>query len=51
MPMGIESGRAEIPGRAEDLARYAESLNNRPHKTPGYLKPSKRLAELLTRPT
>jgi IS30 family transposase len=31
---------------AEDLARYAESLNNRPRKTLGYMKPSQRLAEL-----
>lgn len=32
---------------AEDLARYARSLNNRPRKTLGYFKPSERLAELL----
>jgi transposase, IS30 family len=32
---------------AEDLARYAHSLNNRPRKTLGYMKPSERLAELL----
>jgi transposase, IS30 family len=32
---------------AEDLARYARSLNNRPRKTLGYMKPSERLAELL----
>jgi IS30 family transposase len=32
---------------AEDLARYAGSLNDRPRKTLGYLKPSERLAELL----
>ena len=32
---------------AEDLARYARSLNDRPRKTLGYLKPSERLAELL----
>jgi IS30 family transposase len=32
---------------AEDLARYAESLNNRPRKTLGYMKPSERLTELL----
>jgi len=32
---------------AEDLARYAYSLNNRPRKTLGYMKPSERLAELL----
>ena len=32
---------------AEDLARYARSLNNRPRKTLGYMKPSERLAELI----
>ena len=32
---------------AEDLARIARSLNNRPRKTLGYMKPSERLAELL----
>jgi len=32
---------------AEDLARFAHSLNNRPRKTLGYMKPSERLAELL----
>lgn len=32
---------------AEDLARYARSLNNRPRKTLGYMKPSERLTELL----
>ena len=32
---------------AEDLARDARSLNDRPRKTLGYLKPSERLAELL----
>ena len=32
---------------AEELARFAESLNNRPRKTLGYMKPSERLAELL----
>ena len=32
---------------ADDLTRYARSLNNRPRKTLGYLKPSERLAELL----
>jgi IS30 family transposase len=32
---------------AEDLARYAESLNNRPRKTLGYMTPSERLAELI----
>jgi transposase, IS30 family len=32
---------------AQDLARYAQSLNNRPRKTLGYMKPSERLAELI----
>src|SRR4051794_14965550 len=32
---------------AADLARYAQSLNNRPRKTLGYMTPSERLAELL----
>jgi transposase, IS30 family len=32
---------------AEDLTRFAHSLNNRPRKTLGYMKPSERLAELL----
>ncbi len=32
---------------AEDLARYARSLNNRPRKTLGYMKPSERLAEII----
>jgi transposase, IS30 family len=32
---------------AEDLARFARSLNNRPRKTLRYMKPSERLAELL----
>jgi hypothetical protein len=31
----------------EDLARFARSLNNRPRKTLGYMKPSERLAQLL----
>jgi IS30 family transposase len=30
----------------EDLQRFADSLNNRPRKTLGYLKPSEKLAEL-----
>lgn len=34
---------------AQDLARYAHSLNNRPRKTLGYMTPSERLAELLAR--
>ena len=32
---------------AEELARFSYSLNNRPRKTLGYVKPSERLAELL----
>jgi IS30 family transposase len=32
---------------AEDLARIAQSLNNRPRKTLGYMKPSEKLTELL----
>ena len=32
---------------AEDLARIAASLNNRPRKTLGFMKPSERLAALL----
>ena len=32
---------------ADDLARIARSLNNRPRKTLGYMKPSEKLAELL----
>jgi IS30 family transposase len=32
---------------AEDLAEIARSLNNRPRKTLGYLKPSEKLTELL----
>jgi transposase, IS30 family len=31
----------------EDLERFQNSLNNRPRKTLGYLKPSERLAELV----
>jgi transposase, IS30 family len=31
----------------EDLARIAKSLNNRPRKTLGFLKPSEKLAELI----
>jgi hypothetical protein len=34
---------------AEELARYARSLNNRPRKTLGYMTPSERLAELIAR--
>ena len=32
---------------AADLARIAASLNNRPRKTLGFMKPSEKLAELL----
>jgi IS30 family transposase len=32
---------------AEDLARIANSLNNRPRETLGFLKPAEKLAELL----
>ena len=32
---------------ADDLARIASSLNDRPRKTLGYMKPSEKLAELL----
>jgi transposase, IS30 family len=32
---------------AEELARIARSLNNRPRKTLGYMKPSEKLAELI----
>jgi len=32
---------------AEDLARFATSLNNRPRETLGFMKPSEKLAELL----
>ena len=32
---------------ANDLARIARSLNNRPRKTLGYMTPSEKLAELL----
>ena|SRR2546426_2910844 len=32
---------------AEDLARIAQSLNNRPRKTLGFMKPSEKLTELL----
>jgi transposase, IS30 family len=32
---------------ADDLARIAHSLNNRPRKTLGYVKPSERLAEII----
>jgi transposase, IS30 family len=32
---------------AEDLARFARSLNNRPRETLGFMKPSEKLAEIL----
>ena len=32
---------------ADDLARFSRSLNNRPRKTLGFMKPSEKLAELL----
>ena len=32
---------------AEDLARIARSLNNRPRKTLGFMKPSEKLTELV----
>ena len=32
---------------AKDLNRFARSLNDRPRKTLGYMKPSEKLAELL----
>jgi transposase, IS30 family len=32
---------------AEDLARFAHSLNNQPRKTLGFMKPSEKLAEFL----
>ncbi|MEA2716383.1 MAG: hypothetical protein QOI99_700, partial [Actinomycetota bacterium] len=34
---------------ARDLAEFARSLNDRPRKTLGFMKPSERLAELLLR--
>jgi len=32
---------------ADDLARFARSLNNRPRETLGFMKPSEKLTELL----
>jgi transposase, IS30 family len=32
---------------AEDLERFATSLNNRPRKRLGFMKPSQKFAELL----
>ena len=43
MPQGIDLSTFS----REDLARFAQSLNNRPRKTIGYMKPSEKLAELL----
>jgi transposase, IS30 family len=43
MPKGTDlSGHS-----AEDLARIARSLNNRPRKTLGFMKPSEKLTEIL----
>jgi IS30 family transposase len=43
MPKGTDlSGHT-----AEDLARFAQSLNNRPRKALGYMKPSEKLAKLI----
>jgi transposase, IS30 family len=42
MPKGTDlSGHS-----AEDLARIARSLNNRPRKTLGFMKPSEKLTEI-----
>jgi IS30 family transposase len=43
MPKGTDLSVHSV----QDLARFARSLNNRPRKTLGYLKPSEKLAELL----
>jgi IS30 family transposase len=43
MPMGTDLS----VHTAEDLARFARSLNNRPRETLGFMKPSEKLAELL----
>jgi IS30 family transposase len=32
---------------AQDLERFARSLNNRPRETLGFMKPSEKLAELV----
>jgi transposase, IS30 family len=32
---------------ADDLARFARSLNNRPRETLGFMKPSEKLTELI----
>jgi transposase, IS30 family len=43
MPKGTDLSVHSV----EDLEAFAKSLNNRPRKTLGYLKPSEKLAELL----
>jgi IS30 family transposase len=43
MPKGTDLSQHS----AEDLERFQRSLNNRPRKTLGYLKPSEKLAEFL----
>lgn len=43
MPKGTDLSKRS----AEDLAEIARSLNNRPRKSLGFMKPSERLAELL----
>jgi IS30 family transposase len=43
MPKGTDLSKHS----AADLAEFQRSLNNRPRKTLGYMKPSERLAELL----
>jgi IS30 family transposase len=43
MPKGADLSAFD----AEDLAAIAASLNNRPRKTLGFMKPSKMLAELV----
>lgn len=43
LPKGTDLSQHSV----EDLAEIARSLNNRPRKTLGYMKPSEKLAELL----
>jgi transposase, IS30 family len=43
MPKGVDLSTFS----REDLVKFARSLNNRPRKTLGYMKPSEKLAELL----
>jgi IS30 family transposase len=43
MPKGTDLSLHSV----KDLDAIAKSLNNRPRKTLGYLKPSEKLAELL----